>query len=500
MSGATLSLDEFRAIAASHHRVIPVARRVLAEDLTPTGVYRRLGGGPGSFILESAEHGNWDRWSFVGIRSRATLLSLDGTARWLGDVPAGLPTEGEILEVMRETLRVLATPTLPDHPPLTGGMVGALGWDFVRSWESLPATARDDLGHPRVALSLVDDMIAIDHSTGEAWLIANAINADGSDDRVDEAYYGCLARIEAMRRGLAEPAATVLSSIEPAQATELTATMTQQNYEDAVRSAKASIRDGEVFQVVYSMRFDVPTDADPLDVYRALRHVNPSPYMYLVKLPRPDGGTWDVVGSSPETLVRVTNGRAMTFPIAGSRPRGSTPQEDANLASELSADEKERAEHLMLVDLSRNDMAKICEPATVVVREFMDIKRYSHIMHLCSTVTGRMRPGTSTVDALVATFPAGTLSGAPKVRAMELIDAAEPTRRGIYGGTVGYIDFAGNMDMAIAIRTAVIADGRATVQAGAGLVADSVPTTEYIEVRNKAAAAAGAIARAGQWR
>lgn len=494
----TLSLEEFRQLARTH-RVIPVARKVLAEELTPTGVYRRLGGNPGSFILESAEHGTWDRWSFVGINSRATLLSMDGTARWLGTVPAGLPESGDILEVMRETMSILATPNLPDHPPLTGGMVGALGWDFVRAWEKLPTTARDDLGHPRVALCLVDDMIAIDHSTGEAWLIANAINADGSDERVDDAYAACLTRIDAMRQALAAPCGAVLSEMGSAVSHEPTATMTQEQYEDAVLSAKSAIRDGEVFQVVFSMRLDTETDTDPLDVYRALRHVNPSPYMYLVKLPRPDGGTWDVVGSSPETLVKVTDGRAMTFPIAGSRPRGATPEEDVALAAELVSDEKERAEHLMLVDLARNDMAKICDPSTVVVREFMDIKRYSHIMHLASTVTGTMRPATGAVEALVATFPAGTLSGAPKVRAMELIDQVEPTRRGIYGGTVGYLDFAGNMDMAIAIRTAVIADGRATVQAGAGLVADSVPETEYIEVRNKAAAAAGAVARAGQW-
>lgn len=493
-----ITLDEFRELARTH-RVIPVARRVLAEELTPTGVYRRFGGAPGSFILESAEHGQWDRWSFVGIRSRATLLSMDGTAQWLGDVPAGLPDGGDILDVMRETMRILATAPLAGYPPLTGGMVGALGWDFIRSWEKVPGVARDDLGHPRVALCLVDDMIAIDHATGEAWLIANAINADGSDERVDEAYAACLERIDAMQCDLAEPCGAMLNDVERVQATDLVATMTPSEYENAVLAGKAAIRDGEVFQVVLSLRLDVPSEADPLDVYRALRHVNPSPYMYLVRLPRPDGGTWDVVGSSPETLVKVTDGHAMTFPIAGSRPRGASPEQDSELASELLADEKERAEHLMLVDLSRNDMAKICDPATVVVREFMDIKRYSHIMHLASTVTGTMRPGKGAVDAIVATFPAGTLSGAPKVRAIELIDQIEPTRRGIYGGTVGYLDFAGNLDMAIAIRTAVLADGRATVQSGAGIVADSVPATEYIETVNKAAAAASSVVRVETW-
>lgn len=498
LADPSLSLAEFRTLATTH-RVIPVARRFLADELTPTGVYRRLGGAPGSFILESAEHGAWSRWSFVGVSSRATLLSMDGAAQWLGEVPAGLPRDGDILSVLRTTLDELATPSIPGYPPLTGGMVGVLGWDFVRSWENLPRTAKDDLGHPRVALGLVEDMVAVDHLTGDVWVIANAINADGSDDRVDEAYARSLARIEALRAALLEPQAPALREGGDPETPLVTRTMTSTVYEDAVRSGKAAIVDGEVFQVVLSLRMNVDTEADALDIYRVLRRVNPSPYMYLVRLPRPDGGTWDVVGSSPETLVKVEHGTARTFPIAGSRPRGATPEEDAALIRELLADEKERAEHLMLVDLARNDMAKICDPATVTVRDFMDVKLYSHIMHIASTVTGEMRPDVSAVDALTATFPAGTLSGAPKVRAMELIDMLEPTRRGVYGGTVGYFDFAGNMDMAIAIRTAVLADGRATVQAGAGIVADSDPATEYIEVSNKAAAAVASVARAAAW-
>ncbi len=496
---ANLTLEEFRALARTH-RVIPVAEKFLAEELTPTGVYRRLAGQPGSFILESAEHGVWSRWSFVGVRSRAALLSMDGTAQWLGDVPAGLPTTGPVLDVLRATLATLATPRLPGHPPLTGGLVGAVGWDFVRCFEKLPATAVDDLGHPRLALLLADDVVALDHATGQVWLIANAINADGTDERVDEAYARAVARLAQMRQALRAPVGARISQEVPGPEPEVRATMSPEQHAAAVRAGKEAIRDGEVFQVVLSLRLAVDTDVPALDVYRVLRTVNPSPYMYLVRLPRPDGGTWDVVGSSPETLIRIEGRTARTYPIAGSRPRGATPEEDRALVKDLLADEKERAEHLMLVDLARNDMAKFCRPETVVVREFMAIKPFSHIQHLSSTVAGAMRDGATAVDALVATFPAGTLSGAPKVRAMELIDQIEPTARGLYGGTIGYFDFAGDMDMAIAIRTAVLADGQATVQAGGGIVADSKAPTEYQEVRNKAAAALAAVVHAGRLR
>jgi anthranilate synthase component 1 len=260
-----------------------------------------------------------------------------------------------------------------------------------------------------------------------------------------------------------------------------------------VRIGQEAIRDGEVFHVVLSQRLDLDCPAAPIDVYRVLRTINPSPYMYYVQLQDADGREFAVVGSSPETLVKVTDRHVVTFPIAGSRPRGATPVEDRALQDELLLDPKERAEHIMLVDLSRNDLVKVCAPASVEVVEFMAVKRFSHIMHLCSTVVGRMRPEATALGAFTATFPAGTLSGAPKPRAIALIDETEPARRGIYGGTVGYFDFAGDMDMAIAIRTALIRDGRASVQAGGGIVADSVPALEYAESRNKAAAAVRAV-------
>lgn len=493
-------LPTFRELATDR-RVIPVVRRLLADDVTPVGLYRQLAAGrPGTFVLESAEHGAWSRWSFVGVRSRATLLSRGGRATWLGDVPVGVPTEGPVLDVLRETLRILHTPALPGLPPLTGGLVGSLGWDVLRQWEPrLRANAPTELDAPEVALCLATDLAAVDHADGSVWLIANAINFDDTDERVDQAHADAVARLDAMQAAMLEPVTShaAVTAPEAPAAAELRYRTTREDFEGGVQAAKQAIRDGEVFQLVLSQRVDVDSPADPLDVYRALRTINPSPYMYYLELPdEPAEGrsaSFAVVGSSPETLVKVTDGTVVTFPIAGSRPRGAHAEEDHALGEELLADPKERSEHIMLVDLARNDLVKVCEPTSVEVVELMEVKRYSHIMHISSTVTGRLRESSTALDSLVATFPAGTLSGAPKPRAIELIDDLEPARRGIYGGTIGYLDFAGDADMAIAIRTAYIRDGVASVQAGAGIVADSVPELEYEESRNKAAAALRAV-------
>ncbi|WP_324652839.1 anthranilate synthase component I [Georgenia sp. H159] len=493
-------LATFRELAADR-RVIPVTRRLLADDVTPVGLYRRLAAGrPGTFVLESAEHGAWSRWSFVGVRSRATLLSRGGRARWLGDVPVGIPTEGPVLDVLRETLRALHTPALPGLPPLTGGLVGSLGWDVLRQWEPrLRANAPVELDVPEVALCLTSDLAAVDHSDGSVWLIANAINFDDTDERVDQAHADAVARLDAMEADLLRPApshAAVSAGTVPV-GEGLRFRTTRADFESGVQAAKQAIRDGEVFQLVLSQRVELDSPAPALEVYRALRTINPSPYMYYLELPdEPAEGrsaSFAVVGSSPETLVKVTDGTVVTFPIAGSRPRGDGAEADRTMAEELLADPKERSEHIMLVDLARNDLVKVCEPQSVEVVELMEIKRFSHIMHISSTVTGRLRADASALDTLVATFPAGTLSGAPKPRAIELIDDLEPARRGIYGGTIGYFDFAGDADMAIAIRTAYIRDGVASVQAGGGIVADSVPALEYEESRNKAAAALRAV-------
>jgi anthranilate synthase component 1 len=496
------ALEDFRTLAADR-RVIPVVRRLLADDVTPVGLYRTLAQGrPGTFVLESAEQdGTWSRHSFVGVRSRATLTTRAGQAVWCGDVPVGVPLHGAPLDVLAGTLEVLRTPAVPGLPPLTGGLVGALGWDIVRQWEpTLPAAAPEELGVPELTMCLVSDLAVVDHLDGSVWLVANAINFDDTDERVDEAHADAVARLDAMQDALlhpAPPAAAVLIDVdEPG----LEFRSTREQFEASVRTGQEAIRDGDVFQVVLSQRLDLDCPAEPIDVYRVLRTINPSPYMYYLQLRDADDHDFAVVGSSPETLVKVTDGRVVTFPIAGSRPRGATPAEDLALSDELLADPKERAEHIMLVDLSRNDLAKVCEAASVEVVEFMAVKRFSHIMHICSTVVGQLREGMTSLQTLIATFPAGTLSGAPKARAIALIDEIEPARRGIYGGTVGYFDLAGDMDMAIAIRTALIRDGRASVQAGGGIVADSVPGLEYQESRNKAAAAVRAVQIAARLR
>ncbi len=501
--GATWpALEDFRTLAADR-RVIPVVRRLLADDVTPVGLYRTLAQGrPGTFVLESAEvDGTWARYSFVGVASRATLTVADGRAAWTGDVPVGVPTEGDVLEVLGSTLEALRTPHVPGLPPFTGGLAGALGWDVVRHWEpTLPAKAPEELGIPEVTLCLTSDLAVVDHVDGSVWLVANAINFDDTDERVDEAHADAVARLDRMTAALADPVTAPPGALAADGEPALEFRTTREDFEAMVRTGKEAIRDGEVFQVVLSQRLDLDCPADPLDVYRVLRTINPSPYMYCFRLQDAAGQDFAVVGSSPETLVKVTDGRVMTYPIAGSRPRGATPEEDAALAEELLADPKERAEHIMLVDLSRNDLVKVCEPTSVEVVDFMAVRRFSHIMHICSTVVGRLRAGATALQTLVATFPAGTLSGAPKPRAIALIDELEPARRGIYGGTVGYFDFAGDMDMAIAIRTALIRDGRASVQAGGGIVADSVEELEYLESRNKAAAAVRAVQVAARLR
>jgi anthranilate synthase component I len=501
--GATWpGLETFRGLA-QRRRVIPVVRRLLADDVTPVGLYRTLAQGrPGTFILESAEvDGTWARYSFVGVRSRATLTVADGEATWTGDVPVGVPQSGDVLDVLGETLEVLRTPAIAGLPPLTGGLVGAMGWDVVRHWEpTLPAKAPDELGVPELTLCLATDLAVVDHVDGSVWLVANAINFDATDERVDEAHADAVARLDAMQTMLARPVHVPPSVLGEGEEPELQFRSTREEFEEAVRAGKDAIREGEVFQVVLSQRLDLDCPATPLDVYRVLRTINPSPYMYCFQLQDAAGHDFAVVGSSPETLVKVTDGRVLTYPIAGSRPRGPGPEEDAALAEELLADPKERAEHIMLVDLSRNDLVKVCVPTSVEVVELMAVKRFSHIMHICSTVVGRLREGATALQTLAATFPAGTLSGAPKPRAIALIDELEPARRGIYGGTVGYFDFAGNMDMAIAIRTALIRDGRASVQAGGGIVADSVEALEYAESRNKAAAAVRAVQVAARLR
>ncbi len=503
----TPDLSAFAELARGR-RVIPVVRRLLADGETPVGLYRKLAGErPGTFLLESAEHGRvWSRYSFVGVQAAAMLTEVEGRATWRGRAPVGVPAGGDPMLALRDTLALLHTDQQdsPDLPPLTGGLVGMISYDAVRHWERIPDVNPDELGLPELAMLLAIDLAVLDHWDGHVLLIANAVNYDATDERVTEAWADAVARLDRMEAALAAPSpGTAATLVAAPDAPEPVARTAPAQYLAGVERAKEHIRAGDAFQVVLSQRFDRPTTASALDVYRMLRVNNPSPYMYLFRFPEPGTGqdlgervAFDVVGSSPEALVKLAAGHAMLHPIAGTRPRGATPEQDAELAQDLLADEKERAEHLMLVDLGRNDLGRVCRPGSVEVLDFMSIEKYSHVMHIVSTVTGQLAEGRGAYDLLAATFPAGTLSGAPKPRAMEIIDDLEPTRRGLYGGAVGYLDFAGNMDAAIAIRTAVLRDGVAHVQAGAGLVADSVPLTEHEECRNKAAAVLAAITMA----
>ena len=494
---ATTSREEFRRLAAEH-RVVPVTRKVLADSETPLSAYRKLAANrPGTFLLESAENGrSWSRWSFVGAGAPSALTVRDGEAVWLGAVPQDAPTGGDPLRALRTTLELLATEPMAGLPPLSSGMVGFFAYDLVRRLERLPQLAVDDLRLPDMLLLLATDLAAVDHHEGTITLIANAVNWNGTDERVDEAYDDAIARLDVMTTALGQPLSSTVATFSRPEPRNR-AQRSIEEYGKIVDYLVEQIAAGEAFQVVPSQRFEMDTDVDPIDVYRMLRATNPSPYMYLLHVPNSVGGRdFSIVGSSPEALVTVVDGRATTHPIAGTRWRGQTDEEDQLLEKELLADEKERAEHLMLVDLGRNDLGRVCTPGTVRVDDYSHIERYSHVMHLVSTVTGMLSEGRTALDAVTACFPAGTLSGAPKVRAMELIEEVEKTRRGLYGGVVGYLDFAGNADFAIAIRTALMRDGTAYVQAGGGVVADSNGPYEFTEATNKARAVLNAIAAA----
>jgi anthranilate synthase component 1 len=482
------SATEFEAL---DQPLVPVVRRLLADGETAVGVYRKLAGNrPGTFLLESAEQGKqWSRWSFVGVHCAATLTERDGQALWLGE---GLRTTStDPLEALREADALIRSPHVEGLPPFTGGLVGYLSYDVVRRLERLPSTTPDVLGMPELTMLLATDLAVLDHSDGSIWLIANVVQGGSYDVAV--------ARLDAMTADLGKAGESSVAVVDLDTEPVVIRRTQPEDFKAGVETVKEHIRAGDAFQVVLSQRFEVETDVDALDVYRVLRATNPSPYMYLLRF----GGRespYDVVGSSPEALVTVKDGEAVLHPIAGTKPRGATPEEDAALAVELLADPKERSEHVMLVDLGRNDLGRVCSPGSVDVVDFMTIERYSHVMHIVSTVVGEVAPGRSAFDVLTATFPAGTLSGAPKPRAMEIIESLEPVRRNLYGGCVGYLGAAGDMDMAIAIRTAVLHGGRAIVQAGGGLVADSDPDAEQAECENKAAAVLRAVAAAATLR
>ena len=478
---------------AREHQIIPVTRALVADTMTPVGVFLSAVGSGDGFLLESVEGGErWGRYSFVGRNPLAIMTSQGGTLSSVGE-RFNLTGDG-IFSMLETLLDSFSVPDFESLPPLHSGVVGYLGYDTVREIERLESPPLDDRSLPDAAMAVIGELIAFDHWRQRITLIVNVVISPGqSESEIEAAYDAACLQLDQLALDSALPVVQApLRAPEPGAKGELAqahSTMTSKEYQEAVKVAKEYITAGDIFQVVLSQRFDIEGTVDAFAVYRALRLLNPSPYLYFLRL---DG--IEIAGSSPEPMVRVRDGIVTSRPIAGSRPRGETSQEDDRLAGELQEDPKEIAEHIMLVDLARNDVGRVAVFGSEHVEELMSLEKYSHVMHLTSQVSGTLRENLGPIDVLRATLPAGTLSGAPKVRAMEIIDELERTRRGVYGGVVGYLDFSGNVDTAIAIRTLVVApDGQASVQAGAGIVADSDPQSEDAECRSKAAAVLAAV-------
>lgn len=494
----TFNLDKasFSALAKPG-LVLPIFLKVFGGNETPVGIYEKVSANKsGTFLLESAEQGVWSRYSFIGVSSRASFIQAGNEFKVSKPelaLPDGSSLPSSSLEAVKRVQSSWQISDQPDLPPLTSGLVGLFSWDVIREIENLPLVPPKDYQHPNIHLEMVQDIIVMDHKSSTLLLVSNIYCETEID--YEAAYNEATDRISALLALLSTSIPPTLSVLDNAATPSLTHRTDKADFLASIEKAKEYVVAGDVFQVVISQRFDIEVTARPLDVYRVLRSLNPSPYMYLLNY-EDEHGQYSIVGSSPEALVKVTGKEVVMHPIAGSRPRSADATEDEALAESLLADKKERAEHLMLVDLARNDLLKVCEPSSVNVTQFMKIERFSHIMHLVSTVEGDLVSDKSAVDVFTATFPAGTLSGAPKPRALEIIDELEPSNRGIFGGVVGYFDFAGNADLAISIRTAFIRDGLGRVQAGAGIVLDSVPESEYQETVNKTGAVIAAIVQA----
>jgi anthranilate synthase component 1 len=484
--------EEFHQLAEDFN-VVPVWCELVADTITPIAAYHRLGSEAPSFLFESAEINDLvGRYSLLGAGARLAVSASGKTVTTIGAHGAEtFEADGDPLAEVEKMMMRYRIAAPEGRPRFCGGAVGYLGYDCVRWFEPvIPPSPKDELGVPDLFFMLADTVVVFDHKSRRIQVVANAF-IDGVSS--DDAYRDAVRRIEGVLSRMAEPAGMPLifsdSVPEPGPSSSNT---TREEYYRMVESAKEYIRAGDIFQIVPSQRFETDFGADPIDLYRALRFVNPSPYMFCLRCP----GGYALVGSSPEVHVRVTDGLVEIRPIAGTRPRGATPEEDAALAEELLADPKERAEHLMLVDLARNDVGRIAEFGSVQVSDFMTIERYSHVMHIVSHVSGRLSGGRSAYDAMRATFPAGTVSGSPKVRAMQIINELEKSKRCTYAGAVGYFGFDQNLDSCIALRTVLLKGGKAYVQAGGGVVADSTPEGEYQETVNKAMAAMRAIDRA----
>ncbi|WP_298271002.1 anthranilate synthase component I [Geobacter sp.] len=478
--------ETFRALTDKGN-LIPVCREIMADLDTPVSAFRKIDDGRYAFLLESIEGGEkWARYTFLGsnpttvIRSRGATVELLST----GEAPRTVTTD-DPLGFVRDYLARFTPVEIPGIPRFFGGAVGYLGYDMVRHFERLPTERPAVIGAWDSYFVITDTILVFDNVRQKITVVSNA-HLDGGKTP-EEAYAAATATIDAIIAKLRTPLPPALPE-RAERPVSFASNVTREAFEAAVEKCKEYIRAGDIFQVVLSQRFSGELTVEPFDIYRVLRTLNPSPYMFFLRL-----DDTLVVGASPEVMVRKEGERVELRPIAGTRPRGATPEEDARLALELLDDPKERAEHVMLIDLGRNDLGRVCRTGTVRVSELMVIERYSHVMHIVSNVRGELAAGKDAFDVVRATFPAGTLSGAPKVRAMEIIDELEPVRREVYGGAIGYFSFSGNMDLAIAIRTVVIRDGKVHLQAGAGIVADSDPEKEYQETVNKAMAVVKAI-------
>ncbi|HVF52770.1 MAG TPA: anthranilate synthase component I [Actinomycetota bacterium] len=478
---------------------MPVWREILADTQTPVAAFLRLESlwTKDAFLLESVEGGErWARHSFLGGDSFALVAAFGEDIEIEGDPPVS-PQGGERpLDYVRRLLDAARAPTLPGLPAFHGGAVGFLGYDCVRQIERLPSPPPDDLGLPDLMLLLTRTLVVFDHFAQTAFVITNTSMPEGASQHdLEDIYNDACARCDEVVAALADPVATSTRDAWFGEDPELISPTDDSEFARWVRDAKEHIYAGDVFQVVPSRRFETALPGSAFDAYRVLRALNPSPYMYFLRFAERSGHpAFEIAGSSPEPLVRVTGRDIVTRPIAGTRPRGATLEEDHAHEVDLLADEKERAEHIMLVDLARNDLGKVSVYGSVTVDDLMLVERYSHVMHIVSSVSGILAEGSTPFDALIACFPAGTVSGAPKVRAMELIDEMEAVKRGPYAGVVGYFDFVGNLDTCITIRTIIATGGRAYVQAGAGVVADSVAEEEAAETRRKASALLKAVA------
>ncbi len=484
----SLSLDDFRALAGQG-TLIPLYREILADHETPVSAFSKIDHGPAAFLLESVEgRENWARYSFLGSGSPITIREDRGaTVITEGRKVRRLPHTADPMAVLKEVMQAYRPVTVPGLPRFIGGAVGYAGYDVVRSFEDIGSRRKDGIDVPAFAFVITDSLVIFDRVTQTIKVVANAHVTDPREAAVRKAYKDATGRIEKIIARLRRP----LKRQRPkTRRTPLSFTpnMSKADFEKMVAKTKEYIRAGDIVQAVVSQRWETTMQAKPFELYRALRVINPSPYLYYVRI----GGV-ELVGSSPEILVRCEDGQVAVRPIAGTRPRGKTPDEDRALAQELLADEKERAEHVMLVDLGRNDLGRVARIGSVRMDALMQIERYSHVMHIVSHVRGELAAGKDAYDVFRACFPAGTVSGAPKIRAMQIIDELEPTRRGPYAGAVGYFSFSGNMDVCINIRTVVLKGRRAYIQAGAGIVADSNPEHEYIETCNKSRAMMKAI-------